>query len=398
MEKVLGPGAQALMEHRGGLVTRIVAEGRIRRGDAVRLANGLQAPLLGWFRANQRDLPWRRTKDPYAVWISEVMCQQTQVATVIPYWERFLSRFPTVRSLAAAPVDDVLALWSGLGYYARARNLHRAAEAVVERHGGQFPAEVAALLALPGFGPYTAGAVGSIALGLDVPLVDGNVARVLCRVQGWELGGEAAREKAWEVAPSLVPAGEAGDWNQALMELGATICTPAPRCEACPVRGLCVAVKQGDPAKYPLPKARRPRKLMRLVALAVRDGEAVLLLRREGKGLFGGLWELPSVPVEAEAAASAISAAKALFSRKASVSLLGHVSATLTHRDVEVDVYAASGQGFRPPEGARFVRPSELPTLGLSTLAVRVLHAAQVPVPDGHGRRRAASGTQGSLW
>ncbi len=415
MEKALGPGALAIMQGRGGVVARVLREGLIRPGDSVRVVRGsgalfavtetrtgkLQQGLLNWFRAAQRDLPWRRTKDPYSVWISEIMCQQTQVATVIPYWERFLARFPDVKSLAAAPVDDVLALWSGLGYYARARNLHRAGQAVVERHAGIFPADIVALQALPGFGPYTAGAVGSIALGLDAPIVDGNVARVLCRVEGWELGSEAARERAWEAAPALIPKGHAGDWNQALMELGATVCVPAaPKCDECPVRPVCAAARRGDPERYPLPKIRRTRKLMRFAALAVRDDNGIVLIQRAGKGLFGGLWELPSTELDptAEGVVIAKQAARGFFARAAKVELLGRVAQALTHRDVEVEVYAASGSSLRLPEGARLVTPPELPSLGLSTLAVKVLAVAGVTVPGTHGRRRAPVTSQGSLF
>jgi A/G-specific adenine glycosylase len=394
------------MEGRGGVVTRVVESGVVRPGDAVVMVEGervrdVQRRLLAWFDAHRRDLPWRRTKDPYAIWLSEVMCQQTQVATVIPYWERFLVRFPTVHSLASAPLDDVLALWSGLGYYARARNLHRAAQAVMERHAGVFPADLAALEALPGFGPYTAGAVGSIALDLDAALVDGNVARVLCRVEGWELGAEAAREKAWEVAPGIVAKGRAGDWNQALMELGATVCTPvSPGCEGCPLRTHCVAAKKGEPAQYPLPKERRPRKLMRLAALAVRDGESVLLLRRAEKGLFGGLWELPSVEIGTDDAAVALGGLVAqIVGGKKKAERVGAVAQALTHRDVQIEVFAIQATKVHFPEGARWVRPEELSTLGLSTLAVKTLVAAHVPVPAGHGRRRAVpKAEQGKLF
>jgi A/G-specific adenine glycosylase len=198
----------------------------------------LRAALLAWFDRNRRELPWRRTRDPYAIWLSEVMLQQTQVATVIPYWERFLARFPTVTALAEAPLDEVLSLWSGLGYYSRARNLHRAANEVVARHGGALPASHAALLALPGFGRYTAGAVASIAFGLPEPLVDGNVARVFsraCAIEG--APGDREREKKlWAEAARWVQGERPGELNQALMELGATVCTArSPRCGLCPL-------------------------------------------------------------------------------------------------------------------------------------------------------------------
>jgi len=363
----------------------------------------LNTALLKWFDAAKRDLPWRRTRDPYAIWISEIMCQQTQVATVIPYWERFMARFPTVESLASAPVDDVLAMWSGLGYYARARNMHKAAQELVGRHDGAFPADLEALQSLPGFGPYTAGAVGSIALGLDAALVDGNVARVLCRIQGWELGAEAAREKGWEIAPSLLPHGRAGDWNQALMEMGATVCTPAnPKCDACPARRLCVAVQRGDPAQYPLPKERKPKKLMRLLSFSIRDSEGrILLMKRDAKGLFGGLWELPSVELDeaAESAKAAPSEVKAFVEGRVKLALLGRVAQALTHRDVEIDVYRVTGGKVRLPDNGRFVSMDELTSLGLSTMAVKALTAANVMVPGGHGRRKASKpGNQTALF
>lgn len=357
----------------------------------------IQRSLLTWFDRSQRELPWRRTRDPYGVWISEIMCQQTQVATVVPYWERFVARFPDVHALAQAPVDDVLALWSGLGYYARARNLHRAAQALVERHAGEFPRDLDALLSLPGFGPYTAGAVGSIALGLDAPLVDGNVARVLCRLEGWEVGAERAREQAWSEAERWLARGRAGDWNQALMELGATVCTPqAPRCETCPVRSTCVASARGDPARHPLPKVRRARKRLRVAALCVRDADAVLLLKRPESGLFGGLWELPGevVPDDGDTLQAARESARQLSPDAEVTERVGRVEQTLTHRDVEVDVFAVRGEVRTLPEGARWVQPESLTTLGLSTLAVRVLQAAGVPVPEGHGRRRARKSSQ----
>ncbi len=189
------------------------------------LNNTVARLLLPWFAASRRDLPWRREpRDPYRVWVSEVMLQQTRVEVVLPYYRRFLRRFPTLRALSRAPLDDVLALWSGLGYYARARNLHRAAQAC----GGRLPPSAAERRALPGFGPYTAAAVASLAFGEDVPLVDGNVARVLARLVAF--AGDA-RAQAWKIAPELLPRGRAGAFNEALMELGATVCTPrAPRC------------------------------------------------------------------------------------------------------------------------------------------------------------------------
>lgn len=355
-------------------------------------SDALHELLLAWFATSKRDLPWRRTRDPYAIWLSEVMLQQTQVVTVIPYWHRYLERFPTVEALAAAPVDDVLALWSGLGYYARARNLHRAAQEIVDRHGGRLPADLDALRALSGFGPYTAAAVASIAFDLDAPLVDGNVARVLCRLEGWEMGAEEARQQAWSAAEALLPQGRAGDWNQALMELGATVCSPSsPACDRCPVQRVCRAAESGEPARFPLPKVRRPRRLLRLAAVCVRgDDDEVVLVRQQAKGLFGGLWSLPHVDLgELDEQPAAMALAHSLVGQAARLERRGTVSHTLTHRDVVVEVFNVEGTPQALPEDARLVPVPALPSLGLSTLAVKLMQTAGVDVPEGHGRRRS---------
>jgi A/G-specific adenine glycosylase len=252
--------------------------------------------LLEWYRANRRDLPWRRRRDAYAVWISEAMLQQTRVETVIPYGARFLVRFPDVARLAAAEPDAVLGAWAGLGYYSRARNLQRAARLVVERHGGRLPDTAEALRELPGIGRYTAGAIASIAFDRPEPSVDGNVARVLARLHG--IAGDPKRpavaERLWRHAGALVHGESPGDLNQALMELGALVCTPrAPRCPACPLRRGCAARRAGDPEA--LPRAARkpaPRALEAVAGLVLRGGRA-LAVRRPARGLLGGLWELP---------------------------------------------------------------------------------------------------------
>jgi A/G-specific adenine glycosylase len=202
----------------------------------------IRAALLHWFAASARDLPWRRTKDPYAIWISEIMLQQTRVPTAVPYYERFLHRFPTVEQLARARLDTVIKLWEGLGYYSRARNLHQAAQEIVARFGGHLPASREELLTLPGIGRYTAGAIASIAFGRREPLVDGNVTRVLCRI--FRLKGSpkevTLQKRIWAIAEKLVPEGHAGQFNQALMELGSEVCLPRrPRCDDCPVNRLC---------------------------------------------------------------------------------------------------------------------------------------------------------------
>lgn len=259
--------------------------------------------LLEWYQQNRRDLPWRRTRDPYAIWISETMLQQTQVATVVPYWNRWLERFPTVTALAEAPLEDVLKHWQGLGYYARARNLHRAAQEIQINHGGKFPTRFAEVLALPGVGRYTAGAVCSIALEQDVPIVDANVIRVLCRVFGLRGDPKSTEVQAtlWQLAEALIPAGEARDFNQALMELGALVCGAKPICGKCPVSEICVAFASGNPESLPefAPKPEFTQQTDVSAILAhPENAEYVLAVRRPEGGLWGGLWEFPRVTIQ----------------------------------------------------------------------------------------------------
>jgi A/G-specific adenine glycosylase len=258
---------------------------------------GLRRLLLAWYAAERRLLPWRADRDPYRVWISEAMLQQTRVATVIPYFERFVARFPDCAALARAPLEDVLAHWSGLGYYRRARTLHEAARTIVERHRGRFPERREDVLALPGVGPYTAGAVLSIAYGQREPLVDGNVARVFARLFGIEgvPGARVFEDELWRRARELVPERGAGEWNQALMELGALVCTPRePRCDACPVREHCVALASGRTGLLPTPKPRPAVIEVELEILLVSADGRVLLERRPPAGRMAGLWQLPT--------------------------------------------------------------------------------------------------------
>lgn len=257
----------------------------------------LHDDLIDWFKTDREDWPWRQTDDPYRIWLSEIMLQQTQIATVIPYYERFLERFPTVEALAIAPLDDVLKLWEGLGYYSRARNLHKAAQMVVAEFGGKFPASIEGLRRLPGVGPYTAGAVGSIAFGLDAPLVDGNVIRVLTR--WFDIADDVTQAKIkrqlWDLAEDILPRGRAAVWNEGLMELGQRICLPtSPACDHCPVADHCVAYAAGVQEQRPVKAPPAPIPHYDVTAGVIRreDGK-MLIAQRPLDKMLGGLWEFP---------------------------------------------------------------------------------------------------------
>ena len=264
--------------------------------SAPAIAKPFRRKLLRWFQGRQRDLPWRRTRDPYAIVVSEFMLQQTQVKAVIPYYRRFLKRFPDLRSLAAAGEQDVLHAWAGLGYYRRARQLHRFAAATLERHSGVVPDRPEPLRALPGFGPYTAAAVASIAFGRACAVVDGNVARVLCRLfrEGGDPSAGATRRRLAERAQALLAPRRPGDFNQAIMELGALVCRPkAPRCGECPVRSLCGAFCRREQERYPAPR-KRPRILAvaEWAPIVLRRGK-ILLIQRGDNDRWSGMWEIP---------------------------------------------------------------------------------------------------------
>ncbi len=334
----------------------------------------LRTQLLRWFDQHQRALPWRQTKDPYGIWVSEVMLQQTQVDRVVRYWTKFLARFPTVNSLANAELADVLSMWTGLGYYSRARNLHGAAKELVAKFQGALPDSVDALLTLPGFGRYTAGAVASIAFELEAPLVDGNVARVLSRVLELEgAPGDRKREAAlWEAAEVLVTGARPGDWNQALMELGATVCVPQnPLCLLCPVRGACLALAAGRVDELPPPKKATRRKRLEFAVAVARKGDLVLLARREEKGLFGGLWELPAVEVGPEDDVD--HALTQLLGKRATIGPeLLVLERTLTHRDLFLRLHPVrlAAKLGKPPAGYlewRWVADHERAALGMSS-------------------------------
>ena len=264
------------------------------------MGNTFSEQVLAWFAEHGRKhLPWQQNKTPYRVWVSEIMLQQTQVATVIPYFEKFMTSFPTLKALAEAPEDHVLAHWSGLGYYARARNLHKCAKLAQSDHGGDLPHDIDALIEMPGIGRSTAGAILSLSLGQPHPILDGNVKRVLARynaVEGWP-GKTAVLSQLWEVSESVTPAKATADFNQAMMDLGATLCTRSrPACERCPLATDCKGLANGEPTQYPgkKPKKVTPVKSTTMLALTNSSG-ALLLERRPPSGIWGGLWSLPEV-------------------------------------------------------------------------------------------------------
>ncbi len=349
------------------------------------------AELLSWYERHRRELPWRRDRDAYRVWISEIMLQQTRVETVLPYYRRFLERFPTVEALAAAPVDEVLARWSGLGYYRRARQLHAAAGRIA-REG--FPRTAAALAELPGIGPYTAAAIASIAFGESVPVVDGNVERVVARrlALAEDPKRAAARRLLREAAGALVDPARPGDSNQALMEVGATICTPRrPRCLLCPLASGCRAREEGDPERYPVARKRRaPERVRRVVAWVERDGRHLLFRRPGGEELLAGFWELPWWEPAASGPKSALDRPAARAAVEGDLGrryggrwqlgeAVGRARHSITYRAFELEVRRASvARGgevvAEGPEG-RWFSAEELESVPTSSMVGKVLAA-----------------------
>jgi A/G-specific adenine glycosylase len=345
---------------------------------------GIARPLLRWYDGARRDLPWRRAPSPYKTLVSEFMLQQTVVATVEPYFRRFLARFPDLVALADAAEDDVTAAWSGLGYYARARNLHKAARAVVERHAGALPETEEELRTLPGIGPYTAAAVAAIGFGARTFALDGNGARVAARLWGVadSIDRPATREVLRARGAAEVPAARAGDFNEAVMELGATICTPrAPACGACPLASRCGARATGAATRLPTRTPKRAKTLLRVACCAcVDDAGRVLLVRRQA-GLLAGTWALPTLELDEET--SAAEAARAAV-REAGVTTgrlvpRGQVRHVFTHRDVTADVYRVSASPRRARDGQatrRWLAPDALGTLGISSFTRKTLSLA----------------------
>jgi len=353
--------------------------------------------LLAWFRQFQRDLPWRRTKDPYRIWISEIMLQQTRVAAVIPYYERFLARFPDVRVLALAPEEEVLRLWSGLGYYSRARNLQAAAKQIMAQHGGEFPRDEESVLALPGIGRYTAAAILSIAFGEKHAALDGNVARVLARLGA--IRGDLRESKRWQslqnAAGELLDPKSSGDWNQAVMELGAMVCTPrAPQCLLCPVATFCRARQFGDPESYPEKRKKREAAKITLASAVFSSPRGrTLLLPPPGEkngtpaaddvpALVSRMWHFPTVAIRKNPGEELRAyLGEFLHGRNGSLNLepLAKVRHTVTFRNVTVFAFRIAMADIPQIRGAKSIRLDDFARLPVSNLTRKIARAALLP-------------------
>jgi A/G-specific adenine glycosylase len=318
-------------------------------------------PLLAWYARAKRDLPWRGSADPYRVWVSEIMLQQTQVERVREFFMRFMARFPTVHELAAAREHEVLRQWEGLGYYRRARQLHAAAKRIVAEHGGDFPQTVEGLMALPGIGRYTAGAIASIAFDVPAPIVEANSRRVFARLVGHArpLGGAAGDAPIWEVAERLVPRRNPGRFNQAVMDLGATVCTPErPLCQRCPLARVCLAHREGRTATIPAKTPRRAAQLVRETALIIRRRGRLLVEQRGPGEWWEGLWDFP----------------RAAATGRPRGRTLGVVSYTVTHHKITCTVVEQTVTAGAAPASnrGRWVRPGDLASLALSSPGRRI--------------------------
>ncbi|MBI3878148.1 MAG: A/G-specific adenine glycosylase [Verrucomicrobia bacterium] len=346
--------------------------------------------LLRWFKKNARDLPWRRTRDPYAIWISEIMLQQTQVKTVIPYWERWMRELPDATALAAAPEQRVLKLWEGLGYYTRARNLQKAARSIVEQFNGEFPRDFDAVLALPGVGRYTAGAIYSIAFNQPAPILDGNVIRVLTRLHAIHQNPreKQVNERLWQLAASLVATaaaipnsefripnsitGNCSALNQSLMELGATVCTPrSPKCGECPVRPHCDALAQNLVEQLPNIGARTVATQRRFAALVATHGDRVLVRQRPGDVVNARLWEFPNVELTNgdTVAPNSFAQFTPRLSPLASFCTIRH---TITRYRITVEAFRADAESARAADGCVWIPRSELEHLPFTSAHAKI--------------------------
>ena len=322
--------------------------------------------LLNWYRQNGRTLPWRGLlrDDPYAVWVSEIMLQQTRVETVIPYFENWMRRFPTVKTLADASEQDVLNLWEGLGYYSRARNLHKAAQIVAEQYHGKLPRDLAVLRQLPGVGRYTVGAIASMAFGLDEPTLDGNLRRIFARVfdVSQPADSPAGERILWGLAAEHLPKGQAGDYNQALMDLGATICLPKnPRCLICPLMKLCKARELGTQEKRPVLKPKNTVPHYIYAAAVIIQRRRVLLAKRPSKGLLGGMWEFPNSRVNGDPAKELAKAIQTAYRfkvrRKDALGIFQHA---YTHFKVTVHAFRTELVSILDDDSLKWVKAKDL--------------------------------------
>ena len=351
--------------------------------------------LLGWYADSARCLPWRQDPTPYHTWVSEVMLQQTQVSTVIPYYLRFLDRYPDVFALATAELPDVLALWQGLGYYSRARSLHAAARQIVEHHNGVLPAQHASLLALPGIGEYTAGAILSIAFHQDCVALDGNVKRVLARLldYGRDIAAPSGKEELAACANVLLPRGQAGAFNQAMMDLGATLCSPRhPRCASCPLASQCLSLARDTVTMRPVRKGRPRSPLHEMVGGFVHRGDLWLAVHRPPRGLLGGLWEVPGFELRKGPGDDPFSALQRGLDQSLHlrVHLSGppsRISHAYTHMKIALTAYSclpdtdATLQPGAPWDDLRWLNDEQMPAFGITGLSLKVLkamHATQL--------------------
>jgi A/G-specific adenine glycosylase len=351
---------------------------------AARGLKDFQMRLLAWFRTHQRDLPWRSSRDPYRIWVAEIMLQQTRIAAVMPYYERFLAHFPTFESLATAPQQEILKLWSGLGYYSRARNLHAAAKEIVAQHESQFPRTLDAALDLPGIGAYTAAAVLSIAYDVPLAVLDGNVARVLARIHA--MRGDLRVPRTWraltETANHLLARKSPSDWNQALMELGEVICTPqSPRCLVCPVVQSCQAYAQGITNEIPAPRKKRPAVSIIIAAVILRDPQGRTLLVKDPGAhddvLFSRMWQFPAIQV----------------SRHAKPELQKYFAETFAIKEIALDELPSARHGvtFRNITLLPFLaRVAKLPKIPRSRL-IKLKGLAKLPISSATRKLAAAA-------
>ncbi|HEY4740979.1 MAG TPA: A/G-specific adenine glycosylase [Candidatus Acidoferrales bacterium] len=360
--------------------------------------------LLRWFRANQRTHPWRRDRNPYRVWLAEVMLQQTRIAAVIPYYENFLAKFPDVRALAQASEHDLLRHWAGLGYYSRARNLRRAAKEIVEQHRSEFPRDHAAALKLPGIGSYTAAAVLSIAYDAPHAVLDGNVARVLARLTATR--GDLRAPRQWQqlaaIAQELLPPDSAGDWNQALMELGETICTPkSPNCEVCPVRSFCEAFKRGLVDEIPAPRKKRAQVRQRIEAAVLLDSRGRTLLVRDPGAhddvLFSRMWQFPAVHTSSNGGAELAKHLRDKYGfAPAALTELALAKHCVTFRNITLAPFLARVRELPKIARSRALLLSELDRVPISSATRKIAAAALDAIHSGVTDRGSARNPRAS--